>query len=249
MRGGEWALLLDDTWYYWAEGRLLPESVKDQWGEYVTIRFYNYTMGHWSPPHISPEMEQRLAVSTANRNNDERIRFNSFLDDLYGIRSRASAETMMERVSFFEMNTRVHPLVVEPLQRVETRIRNAMLEDQETRQFVRDLAEIHGFNWRVIAGTQRRSYHAYGMAVDLIPRSYRGGWAYWRWAADGGAPTWWRLGADTRWPVPQRIVDAFEEEGFIWGGKWLFFDNVHFEYRPEVILMARDHQREAPASR
>ncbi|MDR3191497.1 MAG: M15 family metallopeptidase, partial [Treponema sp.] len=27
---------------------------------------------------------------------------------------------------------------------------------------------------------------------------------------------------------------AFENEGFIWGGKWGLYDNMHFEYRPEL---------------
>ncbi|MBQ9624309.1 MAG: M15 family metallopeptidase, partial [Treponema sp.] len=25
------------------------------------------------------------------------------------------------------------------------------------------------------------------------------------------------------------------EEGFIWGGYWVIFDNMHFEYHPELI--------------
>jgi hypothetical protein len=35
---------------------------------------------------------------------------------------------------------------------------------------------------------------------------------------------------------PQAIVDAFEAEGFIWGGKWHSFDFMHFEYRPELLI-------------
>ena len=239
LRDGQWALFLDGTWYYWAEGRILPDPVREEWNEFVPIRFYNYTLGEWSVPEVSPELEARLASSTENRDNDGRIRFNSFLDDLYGIDSRAVAEQTMEWVTIFNVSARVHPLVVKPLLRVEERIRRAMQDDEETRRYIDNLAAMHGYNWRVIAGTQRRSYHAYGMAVDLTPRSYGGLWAYWRWAADGGVPEWWRLGEDVRWHVPQGVIDAFEAEGFVWGGKWLFFDNVHFEYRPEVILMAR----------
>jgi hypothetical protein len=26
--------------------------------------------------------------------------------------------------------------------------------------------------------------------------------------------------------------------GFIWGGKWLFFDTMHFEYRPEILILS-----------
>jgi hypothetical protein len=31
------------------------------------------------------------------------------------------------------------------------------------------------------------------------------------------------------------IINAFEKEGFIWGGKWVIYDNMHFEYHPELI--------------
>jgi hypothetical protein len=239
IRDGDWALLIDGTWYYWAEGRFLPETLRNRWDEYVPIRFYNYTLGRWTVPQVPEELEERLTNLTSNRDNDLRRRSNQFLDDLYGIDSQATAEQIMVPVRFFEMGTRVHPAVVAPLGRVEERIRREMLDDQQTRAFIRDLAEIHGYNWRVIAGTQRKSYHAYGMAVDLVPRRYNGGWAYWRWAADSGVQSWWRIGAEDRWIVPQTVIDSFEAEGFVWGGKWLFFDNVHFEYRPEVIDLAR----------
>jgi hypothetical protein len=39
--------------------------------------------------------------------------------------------------------------------------------------------------------------------------------------------------------VPDAVVAAFERHGFVWGGKWLFFDTMHFEYRPEILILAR----------
>ncbi len=38
--------------------------------------------------------------------------------------------------------------------------------------------------------------------------------------------------------VPQAVVDAFEAEGFIWGGRWKHYDTMHFEYRPELLSPA-----------
>ena len=32
-------------------------------------------------------------------------------------------------------------------------------------------------------------------------------------------------------------IEIFEKNGFIWGGKWDLWDNMHFEYRPELILL------------
>jgi hypothetical protein len=50
---------------------------------------------------------------------------------------------------------------------------------------------------------------------------------------------WYSLPYERRWMVPLPFVRAFEQEGFIWGGKWFFFDTIHFEYRPEILILAR----------
>jgi len=39
--------------------------------------------------------------------------------------------------------------------------------------------------------------------------------------------------------VPVAVVRVFEAHGFVWGGKWRFFDTIHFEYRPELLLFSR----------
>ena len=31
----------------------------------------------------------------------------------------------------------------------------------------------------------------------------------------------------------------FERHGFIWGAKWFHVDSMHFEYRPELIALAK----------
>ena len=83
------------------------------------------------------------------------------------------------------------------------------------------------FNWRVIAGTQRLSPHSYGTAIDLNTKKG----AYWRWTKDQSPTTLLKM----RQSYPVEIVKAFEEQGFIWGGKWGHYDLMHFEYRPEIL--------------
>ena len=39
--------------------------------------------------------------------------------------------------------------------------------------------------------------------------------------------------------IPGAIGEIFERHGFIWGGKWYHYDSFHFEYRPEIIALAR----------
>lgn len=84
------------------------------------------------------------------------------------------------------------------------------------------------FNYRVISGTSRLSAHAYGIAIDLRSNSSD----YWKWVSkDKGSK---RIAS-----YPNEVVKAFEENGFVWGGKWNHFDILHYEYRPEIILKAK----------
>jgi hypothetical protein len=34
------------------------------------------------------------------------------------------------------------------------------------------------------------------------------------------------------------VVKAFEAFGFLWGGKWMTYDTMHFEYRPEILILS-----------
>ena len=81
------------------------------------------------------------------------------------------------------------------------------------------------YNCRRVAGTEQRSMHSWGAAIDLNP-AYAD---YWRWKRSwGGADTYANR-------IPQRIVAVFERHGFIWGGRWSHYDTMHFEYRPELL--------------
>jgi hypothetical protein len=87
------------------------------------------------------------------------------------------------------------------------------------------------YNCRVIAGTKRMSMHAYGAAVDINLAKAD----YWRWL--GGKKETDKVA--WRNQIPMEIVEVFERHGFIWGGKWYHFDTMHFEYRPEILLLAK----------
>lgn len=84
------------------------------------------------------------------------------------------------------------------------------------------------FNFRKISGTNRLSPHSFGIAIDLA-RDRRD---YWKWVTPAEGEK--RL---VKYPV--ELVEVFERNNFIWGGKWWHFDILHFEYRPEIIIKAR----------
>lgn len=91
---------------------------------------------------------------------------------------------------------------------------------------------IGSFSYRQIRGTERLSGHAYGVAIDLNTSCGE----YWRWQRPFRGLEASRMA--------KAIVDAFEAQGFIWGGRWHHYDTFHFEYRPEFFAPAcRSEQR------
>jgi D-alanyl-D-alanine carboxypeptidase len=77
---------------------------------------------------------------------------------------------------------------------------------------------------RPIAGSSQLSAHGYGIAIDIATKHAH----YWRWSK-GGAASYQNK-------IPPEIVRIFEDNGFIWGGKWWHYDTMHFEYRPELLM-------------
>ena len=185
----------------------------------------------WDERLESPDIKDMLVLPYAtgpirpilDENDDPgRIRVEAVFAATYGGR-RAAAEQRLVR--FLGLPVRMHRKVVPALERVAARIENALATDPGLKPFLGRLSG--GFAVRTIAGTTRTSPHAYGIAIDLDKSKSD----YWRWE---GKQTLRLL----RWRnrIPQAIVDAFEAEGFIWGGRWYHYDTMHFEYRPELAL-------------
>lgn len=252
FRNGDWAVRIDDTWYYWARGRLLPAALRDQWEQYTPYRFYRYPLELPPVRRLDPEDRERLKERLESADRDPPRRHEAFLAALFRASTRGETESRIRSVRFLGLHVSVHEEVVQPLAAVERTVAGLMVSSRGVREFVEGLRGFAGYNWRPIAGTRSRSYHSYGIAIDLVPRSYGGLHVYWRWALSD-EPEWYSLPYNRRWMVPEPIVRAFEDQGFIWGGKWLFFDTIHFEYRPELLILAlpgaREGAREGAAER
>jgi hypothetical protein len=158
------------------------------------------------------------AIRPVEEENDDpgRVRVEAIFAATYGPKPEAA----QVRVSFLGMTVRVHEKIAPALARVATRLKDAR-SNPSLAPFLRRLSG--GFAARKIAGTDRKSAHAFGIAVDLDKSMSD----YWRWQK--ATPLRWRN------RIPQAIVDAFEAEGFIWGGRWWHYDTMHFEYRPELV--------------
>jgi hypothetical protein len=128
---------------------------------------------------------------------------------------------------------------MEPLRSVEREIRDVARHDEEVAAWVDQLDITYSFISRDIAGSDTRSQHGWGTAIDLVPTSYGGRAVYWSWSRVYDREGWDRIPVARRWSPPQPVVEIFESHGFVWGGKWARFDMIHFEYRPEILLYNR----------
>ena len=154
---------------------------------------------------------------TAVDEDPGRIRVDSLFSATYPTKA-----SDLVAISFFGKQLRVHKKAVEAFSRVRARLEKAVAADRKLLPFLTSAGGT--FNKRNIAGTDRPSAHSYGISLDLDPDRTE----YWRWQKPA-SPVRWRN------RTPQAIVDAFEAEGFIWGGRWYHYDTMHFEYRPELL--------------
>lgn len=225
---------------YWSNGSMLPESELGNKEKYWTLLYnYNYGQPLEDPADFTQEQIDRMKNfgSTENRRNGAGTPM-FFFDALYQSHTKESLEKHIQRITFLGKPLRVHQRLKEPLQRVEQRINQAATTDPSIKPFIAEINQLDAYYWRLIAGTNRKSFHSLGIAVDILPKNLKGKAIYWSWTKDVN-PDWMLTPLADRWMPPQSVIDIFEQEGFIWGGKWGIWDNMHFEYHPELILEAK----------
>jgi hypothetical protein len=235
-RNGDWAVPVRGEWFYYAQGRLLPENLRDRAGEYDPQPFYQYPreLPPWRDP--GPEETERFSDSARRRQAHPPKRSQHFYDALWRAHTAAESYERVKTIRFLSRNVLVHYAIMEELALVEEQILRESQTNAGVRQWINNLDTLSGWNWRSIADTQSRSFHAYGAAIDLLPRSRQGLETYWLWTAEN-LPQWWAVPYEKRLHPPPEVIRAFESQGFIWGGKWLFYDTMHFEYRPEILIL------------
>ncbi|MDR2759314.1 MAG: M15 family metallopeptidase [Spirochaetaceae bacterium] len=232
--GEDWVITVEGETFYWAQGRLLPSSLRDKWESYGPRGYYRYPPKASDPSDFSPEQVERIRLQGSTEVRFNRVDHNSAFDAaLYGGITRVAIERNLKRISFLGYTITVHSLIVEPLGRVEQRIRAAAAGDKEIEAFIAAISYMGAYNWREIQGTQRRSYHSWGLAVDIQPKRLGNKVIYWQWERERNE-NWMLIPLERRWQPPDEVIRIFESEGFTWGGKWALYDNMHFEFRPEL---------------
>src|SRR5205814_9719578 len=123
--------------------------------------------------------------------------------------SQAAVQALLVDVDFVGQNVKFHPVAAPALGKVSARLKTLVAATPSLNAYV--TGSLGGtFNWRVIANTNRMSPHSYAIAIDIVVAKSN----YWEW---DNPPAW-------KNQIPQAIVDAFEAEGFAWGGRWYHYD-------------------------
>jgi hypothetical protein len=160
-----------------------------------------------------------IAPNTTLNLDPGRIRNDVLSKATFGATS-AEVQAKLVDVDFVGQTVTLHARAAPALAKVSARVKTLLAASPTLAQYV--TGPLGGtFNWRVIAMTNRMSPHAYGIAIDIVVSKSN----YWEW---DNPPAW-------KNQIPQALVDAFEAEGFAWGGRWYHYDTMHFEYRPELF--------------
>lgn len=162
-----------------------------------------------------------------NNYDPGRIRNYGFLGAMYG-ESKSKIEKNLSSISTYYGTVMFSTVnkASEELKAALNDISNTLQRGSRDESYVAPLSG--GYNYRHIQDTGLLSAHAYGISIDLN----RNDSDYWKWVSK-------EEGSKRIASYPQAIVEAFENHGFVWGGKWAHFDILHFEYRPEIILKAK----------
>jgi hypothetical protein len=175
-----------------------------------------YPLGQLKPPAVNED--------------PGRIRYEPFFRKMYGDCRKGEVAKRLTPVAWMPKRGG-RPLQVTTVNRVHERLA-AVVRDLETlsSDMTKYLVPSAGtYNCRTIVNTTRLSVHAFAAAVDISTKFTD----YWEWSKRKDGTFTWRN------RVPQQIADAFERHGFIWGAKWHHVDSMHFEYRPELITLAK----------
>ncbi|MBB5227304.1 M15 family peptidase [Treponema ruminis] len=219
---------------YWAGGRLLPKEELANKENYWVLQ-YKYENKLRDPKsYTKEEIEQIKQFGSAENRRNAPGTPMFFFDWLYSAQSRVIIEDHIIKTTFLGRPTRIHERVYDKLKIVEKKILEKKNEP-EVKAFLSNLKSADAYHWREIVQTSRKSFHAYGIAIDILPKRLNRKAIYWSWEKDKlGEDRWMLVPLEKRWMPPKEVIKIFENEGFIWGGYWAIYDNMHFEYHPEL---------------
>ncbi len=234
------------TVLFWAGGRFLPEHELKNKNDYWTVIYdYHYNKLPADPAAMTKEQKEALKKFSSDENRKTNAGTPMFFfNDIYDSYRKSTVEKHIKKITFLGFRLNIHERLVKPLSVVEKQLQREAKTDADVAKFIAEIKSVDGYNWREIAGTSRKSFHSLGACIDILPKNLRGKAIFWSWTKDLNPDGWMLTPLKDRWIPPEKVINIFEENGFIWGGKWGIWDNMHFEYHPEIILKEKSKTKQ-----
>lgn len=161
-------------------------------------------------------------------NDAGRIRNELFFKKIYG-NSKTEVEKKLVEIVWCPklINQKIKVSSVNNFNKIIIKLSSELDQHPEFKEYLKNIGGT--FNWRKIAGTNRLSTHSFGITIDLNTKFSN----YWQWECNCKNENSKLIYKNK---IPLELVKIFENHGFIWGGKWLHYDTMHFEYRPELLM-------------
>jgi hypothetical protein len=213
---------IDGDWLVWRDGTRMPIGVAKPARPFEEM-LRSATLADQLRQAYAPGP---MAEPPPRDHSPGRLRHTPFFLRMYGDCRQGETAARLRRVTWMP-RTRPQALSVTTVNDVAARLERVTdaLEGLPDRFKAFLIPSAGSFNCRAVADTGLPSMHGYGAAVDIATRHSD----YWAWARSRGEPPPWRN------RIPFEIVEVFEAERFVWGGKWWHYDTMHFEYRPELF--------------
>ncbi len=216
----------DDKDLIWKDGTRMPLSSGDSTKSFEELLDRPDIKDQFAIPY---PLGAELKVPVLNE-DPGRIRNEAFFLKMYGDCRKGEVAKRLAKVAWMP-NRRGGSVNVTTVNRVNERLA-AVVKDLDTlpADMTKYLVPSAGiYNCRTIANTSRLSVHAFAAAIDINDKLSD----YWEWSKGKDGSIAWKN------RIPGAIGEIFERHGFIWGAKWYHFDTMHFEYRPEIIALAK----------
>jgi peptidoglycan L-alanyl-D-glutamate endopeptidase CwlK len=180
--------------------------------------------------HVDPKVE------VISEKDVLHARFEPFFKKMYGKTPREVGRNLVTIYWMPNVFGNRYPLKVTTINGVDKKLRRISANLEKLPPTYYKYLENPGgsFYWRRVEGESALSTHSYGIALDINLRYSN----YWLWDYQKTHKPLSdlrnaRLSCQNR--IPMKIVEIFENEGFFWGGRWYFYDTMHFEYRPDLL--------------
>ena len=166
---GDWAFLIRGKWFYYAEGRILPEERRNHIAEYRPMGFNSNYLVELPPWESTAEQraartrnmeESRNRQPQAQPARPSTRRSNYFQEALWNITNRNEAWDQQAQVNFLGREITMHSDISHKMSLISEIIMNESRTNPVVRQWIDSLGTVTGWNWRNVASSGNRSSHS-----------------------------------------------------------------------------------------